>query len=1258
MNTKKERTMFFVREGTCRTKRLLPELVNNDFLINNRRFSDHLKFLYLYTDLLAYYGSDNIRIEENIWRRFLEKDATVMRSLILHTHVDVIKKSIDKNFLTLRRAGTAIGENKYIKEILGVAQELIILLDYWHKNLSDEDPIRTKLDVIIHEALNLHLSKIYRILKHALKKNPNPLFLDFCDFVDQKCHHSALWKLKSTLIYDENYSLMLEDEKNIIILNDFFSIVFNTIYELKNIAAADYFDTLATQDKAPHMALLMTFLALMQYADAHLNEIPQRMLDHYYRHVLKFNNNPSMADAAYVHFALSADTAFSFIPSHTQLVAKNLVNGEDILFETDSDITINKAKIDQVNVLLTDSKAYYGVPSLATTYHKDKLDTLPFQLFPPLAANDGSQESAYNHMAAMVGSPVLNLSEGKRTIYIKWKITSASFQALLDSNTSSIPICSTLFLEELADKFGSMIKVYVTTMMGWFCLSEGYITIQVVEESCSIDMTLSLDSDVPPLEKLPVDHPGVLLPTQTPTIALRLREGVSCMDFAFFSSLVLEKIDLKVSVQNHRGLVLQNQLGIIDNSQVIEPFGPLPQADSSFYIGSGEIFSKNITALKIHIKWDQLPAIEGGFQDYYQAYPTKVMNEDFKVSISYLNHQHWNPSAAQARQHVPLFHVIKDENGSERLDPVRVIDAIDVAALGITKSNEPLTVAIYDPNTKAGFLKLKFSGPDQVFGHSVYPNLMSKVLIKNIQNKQKDQLIVLNEPYTPRMQSIAIDYEAKESIVLTASTGKEEAKYLNSFLHVTSFGYDKIVPNKLVRKTTLLPMIQKNVSFIAFGIAEMDGTSFSLHIEIGKNSLNPDKEVGQPTWFYLSNNVWVPINKEFIAADGTNGCVQSGIIIFNLPPHVTIDNTCMTPELVWIKVQFFDPIDALPTIVGVYTQAVSVSRVMDKNGVFSAPTLPAYSIQQFKDPIEGVETVVHPFKTFGGRQFENHQAFYRRVSERLRHKNRAIMAWDYEHIILEKFPEIFKVLCVNHTIGGQNNRDSPGHITLVVIAKVADDALGSFPIVDKQLLAQIKRYIQTVSSPFIQFEVINPVYEDVKVSITVKFKPGYEKGFYINRLQQDLTLFFSPWLFDTTEDIKLGGDLPTSKIIDFINKRSYIEGIGNFSILKYVGKVPYLKLDKVTAYNSRLYAVYPWSVMVSAKSHTISAVDKFDTNVKFRYGGLGDMAIGEDLIIGPWEEKLEQPTLAYLDKDVLIPSTEEHYLITKKYIQVGHGNHE
>jgi len=1250
MNTQKDLNILFTNQGTCRTQRLLPELVNNDALIDDKLLSDHLKFLYLYTDILAYYDTNNKRIDQNIWRKFLEKDATVIRSLIVHTNVDEIKKNVDKYFLTLRRENSTITESKCIGNILEVAQELIILLDYWYKNLSNEDAIRTKLDVILNEELNPHLSKTYQILKEYIKKYKTEPLIDFCNFLDHKSNELSLWALNGELICSES-STVASDEAVMKMLNDFFCTIFNTIYELKNIAVADYADTLQTQEKAPHIALLIAFIELLQYAYAHLNEIPQRALDHYYRHVLKFNNNPSIPDKAYVHFNLAADTDFCFIPRKSGLIAKNPISGEDILFETDRDICVNNAKINQVNILVTNSTQKYGVTKLSTVYNSDILEQLPFPLFPITSYDETDQEKEYRKLIGLLASPLFYLSEGKRSISIKWRVTSPSFQALIERNPNRNMISTKTFLEELSNKFASMMRIDITTTTGLFHLPDACITIQIIQENCSVLMVLDLDEDVPPIDTLP-DEFQTLFHTNTPTVAISLRPGVSFTDFDLINSLIIEKINLRVNVKNYRRLILQNPLGLIDNSQLIEPFGPLPKADSSFYIGSGEIFSKNVTALKINIKWDQVPTTEGGFETHYEAYPTKVGNEDFKVSISYLNRQHWIP---KNRQHVPLFQLMHGIEGSERLDTVRTIDNIDVAALGITRNNEPLDVSVYGPNTKVGFLKLKMSGPDQAFGHTIYPSLMSSILVKNIQNK-REAPIVLNEPYTPRMQSITIDYEARESIVLNAPSSKEEEKYANTFVHVTAFGHEKIFPSKWTKTATFFPIIHRKVSLIAFGIIGIDSGTLSLHIEIGKNSLNPDQKVSSPSWFYLSDNIWLPIQKESIPVDGTCGCTKSGIIIFHLPGNITTNNSRMKAGLIWLKAQFYGSVEELPTMVGVYTQAVSVTRVMDKNGVFSAPILPENAIQELETPLENIANVVQPFKTFGGRQFENHQTFYRRVSERLRHKNRAVSSWDYEHLVLEKFPEIFKVQCIKHTIGNTRNMASPGHITLVVIAKVDPDTIGAIPVVEKQLLAEIKAYIQTISSPFIQFEVINPVYEDIKVSITVKFNPEYEKGLYINILQQDLKEFLSPWLFDPMQDIRLGEDLPTSKIIDFINKRYYIEGVGNFSILKYVGKVPHLKLDKVTAYNSRLYATYPWSVMVSATLHTISAVDKFDNNVKFRYGGLGDMAIGEDFIIGPWEETVKPVPIIGEDQDVLIPSTEEHYLITKKHIKVDYDN--
>ncbi|ROT47678.1 baseplate J/gp47 family protein [Candidatus Cardinium hertigii] len=1266
MNIQKKFKFLFTRGGTCHTERLLPELIDNHLLISDRQFSDHLRFMYLYTDLLAYYDTNNEKIHANIWRKFLEQDNTVIRSLILHTNIDTLKKNIHREILTLRLNRTGITENKYVVNILVIAQELIILLDYWYNNLSNEDSIRAKLDAIIHAEINTHISKIYKILQQSRTSHYPQSFVEFCTFLEQKCYNAPLWELRTDLIYNEVSGPDQNDEQAIDMIADFFDAIFNTIYQLKELSTRDYFDTLTTQDKEPHMALLIAFLQLLQYADAHLNNIPQRSLDHYYRHVLKFNNNPAIPDQAYIHFLLSPNNAFAFVPKGSRLVAKNPVNGEDILFKTNRNITINTAKISQINTLLFNkkfAKEGYKMIELSTiTYNSEMLKKFPFQLFPTLENNTAKQEQPHQPLATMVSSPLLHLAEGMRTIHIKWKLTAESFQALINKNPNKT-VSSIAFLEQLADRLNSMVHIQITTKAGWLSIPEEAVSLIFIHEVYVLHMTISLNLEIPAMDKLPVGQQEGTIHPDMPTISIGMREGAtSLMGLYFLNDLVLERIDLKVSVAHYRGLILQNQLGLIDNSQIFEPFGPLAKIDSSFYIGSGEIFSKNLTSLKIHIKWEGIPTIAGGFKRYYDAYPTKVQNDDFKVNISYLNHQHWNPSAAQNRQYTPLFQVIKSNNGSERLDQFRTISDIDIAALGITKTNDPLDVSVYGPHTISGFLKLQLSVPEQAFGHAIYPNLASSILVKNAQKKKEEAAIVLHEPYTPRIKSITVDYEAEESIVLTTRPGEEEEKYLNGFFHISPFGYLKLFPSSLASPVTLLPLIEEEVSFIAFGIESLNSSSLSMHIAIGENSLNTDKEIPSPKWFYLFDNIWLPL-EEAIIVDGTNGLSKSGIIIFDLPHfsnHATGNNTYMAPGLTWIKVQFRGEINALPPIIGVYIQAVAVTRIMDRNGVFSSPVLPEKAMQQLQQPIEGVELVVQPFKTFGGRPFENHQALYRRVSERLRHKNRAVSVWDYERIILEKFPEIFRVKCINHTVknttGPTTNLMHPGHITIVVIAKEGRGAVNRFPTVNKQLLAEIKTYIQSVSTPFIKCEIVNPVYEDVKVNVTVKFKPGHEKGLFLNVLQQDVRNFLSPWLCNASADIALGGDIPTSQVIDFINSRYYIEGIGNFSIFRYLGKAPNLKLDKVTNYNSYLCASYPWSVMVSAKNHKISVVDKFDAAIKLRHGSIGDMAIGEDFIIGPLDPTSATDPIKCIDEDILIPSLEEYCLITQKHLKTDHGN--
>ena len=76
--------------------------------------------------------------------------------------------------------------------------------------------------------------------------------------------------------------------------------------------------------------------------------------------------------------------------------------------------------------------------------------------------------------------------------------------------------------------------------------------------------------------------------------------------------------------------------------------------------------------------------------------------------------------------------------------------------------------------------------------------------------------------------------------------------------------------------------------------------------------------------------------------------------------------------------------------------------------------MPAGSISKLSTPVAQISKVQQPFASFDGKHQEIGKEFYTRVSERLRHKGRAINAWDYEHLVLDRFPSIYKVKCITH----------------------------------------------------------------------------------------------------------------------------------------------------------------------------------------------------------------------------------------------------
>ena len=185
----------------------------------------------------------------------------------------------------------------------------------------------------------------------------------------------------------------------------------------------------------------------------------------------------------------------------------------------------------------------------------------------------------------------------------------------------------------------------------------------------------------------------------------------------------------------------------------------------------------------------------------------------------------------------------------------------------------------------------------------------------------------------------------------------------------------------------------------------------------------------------MVDNQWRDFSQNQLLSDGTNGFNNSGIICLELPKDMNKNMDILTSDMHWIRVTLRGDASLMPKCRKVATQAVSCTWVDNGTGASHlVKPLPADSIKKLQSSINQIRRVNQPFPSFGGRVGEDKTQFYVRTSERLRHKNRAVSAWDYERLVLDKFPNIHQVKCVTH-VGNESYVDA-GSVSVVVIPKI------------------------------------------------------------------------------------------------------------------------------------------------------------------------------------------------------------------------------
>lgn len=435
--------------------------------------------------------------------------------------------------------------------------------------------------------------------------------------------------------------------------------------------------------------------------------------------------------------------------------------------------------------------------------------------------------------------------------------------------------------------------------------------------------------------------------------------------------------------------------------------------------------------------------------------------------------------------------------------------------------------------------------------------------IKSHANRQKNNSTALPQPpQAPTLtKPITIDY------TLTVNKGKASVTFISPYCMLD------IQPGS----DTLLPETES----VCMKMQGINATGFiTLHFKTNPFKYLSNGKYGEnaASWYYFSSQGWQPFDRNDIVSDTTNRFQRSGIVQLTINEAVAQAAIKAGKEGLWLMTS--DPSNPFVALEGVKAQAVEVELNPTSEGRIPHGTaLPAGSITKTKVSIKGIKKVEQPYDGDEGNADESDEKFYCRVSEKLRHKERAWNCWDYERMVLEHFPQVAKVKCLPRCDG--SGTMTAGCVTLLVVPDFQSIPQENplEPSIGQTLKTEIEDYLKKHCPSFASIYVIDPIYKKVKVTCTLTLKKEYtDEEYYGTLLKEQLTQFIAPWSTGAQ-----GVDFKTkqneSHIQEFIENQYYIDHIIDFKC-----KVDDMPVKR----GSALQPEDAISIITSASDHTIT----------------------------------------------------------------------
>lgn len=1231
------------RNGTAQKERLLPGLQKGYVNVDEKTFADWIVFAKEFAHYLHYYEVNGAKSGD--WVPFFSNDVSAVLGTIAVQDTDAYKRSIKERFDFLKKddyADHLPAAERKLDELFSALMSFSVALDEFYRVLPADVNLKKGIENLIKTNLSSALQRMlryYKAAKHLGYLKPgnvdgwkilgapvqeiqefisgnglSNMWFGFSaatswkDYVDNyiKKDESIFGDAALDLYFKSLYNVTTDFTEtqwlqcmkmNHAANHNLFAGVFDQFLMAHSKLVADaekeLLQSLENRNTHPaHYALFLAFLRLFRFAQNDLNTITQRHLDFYYKEVLQLKQKAAQPNSVHVLAELAKPVNEFILAKDSLFKAGKDSEKKDVLYGLANETSFNKAAVKSLRAV------YIGT-----------------------AADDDMPGSSFN--GRMFAAPITNSADGAgaelTTESKEWHPFANKIYANGDVLDIKMPLAEIgfaiathyLFLQEGERKIMLRLEtdnnaallnkhyaVYLTTEKEWYKVAST-VTVDTNNhlnkgtEPC-VEFSFTLTGDEPPITNYSAKVHGGTLNVNVPVMKIvLLNDETVSYEYNLLRDVQIQKMEVAVEVGSInsyaktgiKNLQLSSDNGIIDGSKAFQPFGTMPVAGNRLVIGNKEILSKKNFKLNYNIEWKGIKDFNG--TDI--GYGTQPDGGWFpNVAIKYLSKGIW-----------------KDWVTETELFPLGINETTFISPGMITDETVLVDHAedynTYDLSSSNGFIALQLT---EGFGHKAYQKDLSEYLI-NLANKVTPNPEPI-EPYTPVIQSFYISYSAYSDVVNVDGSAKTDFEQKPvSLFHLYPFGdaeqhayLNKQSAQYLLpqfRHTNEIdnkPVLHEAEFYIGFeNLSGKQAVNVLFQVMDGSADPTISKPDAHIQWSFLSNNQWINFQKQEIS-DATMQLIQSGIIRFIIPAEATTINSILPSGYLWIKASVAEKSEAVCKLLSVNAQAAVATFNDNENAAdFLNTALPPGTITKLKEPLAAVKKITQPYSSFGGRAMESSDSFYVRVSERLRHKARAITIWDYEHLILEAFPMIHKVKCLNHTKSqdAEYNEVLPGHVTIITIPDLQrrNDINPLKPYTDQATLKSIESFLKKRISCHVQLHVVNPVFEEVQLKFKLKLLKGYDDfTIYSNKLKDEITAFLSPWAY-STGDIAFGGDVYKSALINFIEERPYVDFITDVMLCHYDDKKNIISAD-----SDHIIATTAKSILVSvpAAKHEIEEI--------------------------------------------------------------------